>query len=210
LVEFQQGPRKLTVINVNRSGVEHALGVDLVYYNHEFDSYVLVQYKRMKSRAVFLAAGWVVLGLDLQLWLRFVLGSGLSIVAGAIFATSFRGSVPRLYVVGLVVTGFWVLGGPWLLPVPAAIRLLIMLGALAVWISVVAGLRSRVCEWAYERTFFAPNGRGTLLPRACKCSPTPPGRDRSNPASRSARRNWAGTLVPALVAQRMCPSPQRV
>jgi hypothetical protein len=50
LVEFHQGPRKLTVINVNRSGVEHALGVDLVYYNHEFGSYVLVQYKRMKPR----------------------------------------------------------------------------------------------------------------------------------------------------------------
>lgn len=51
MVEFHQGARKLTVINVNRSGVEHALGVDLVYYNHEFDSYVLVQYKRMTPRS---------------------------------------------------------------------------------------------------------------------------------------------------------------
>lgn len=50
IVEFSQGARKLTVINVNRAGVEHALGVDLVYYNHEFDSYVLVQYKRMAPR----------------------------------------------------------------------------------------------------------------------------------------------------------------
>ncbi len=51
MVQFQQGPRQLTVINVNRAGVEHALGVDLVCYNHEFDAYVLVQYKRMLPRS---------------------------------------------------------------------------------------------------------------------------------------------------------------
>jgi hypothetical protein len=50
MAEFRQGARSLTVINVNRAGVEHALGVDLVYYNHEFDAYVLVQYKRMLPR----------------------------------------------------------------------------------------------------------------------------------------------------------------
>src|SRR5215207_6209297 len=51
IAEFQERDRRLTVINVNRAGVEHALGVDLVYYNHEFESYVIVQYKRMTSRA---------------------------------------------------------------------------------------------------------------------------------------------------------------
>jgi hypothetical protein len=51
MAEFRQGPRRLTVINVNRAGVEHALGVDLVYYNHDFDAYVLVQYKRMLPRS---------------------------------------------------------------------------------------------------------------------------------------------------------------
>ena len=47
IAQFHDGDRRLTVINVNRTGVEHALGVDLVYYNHDFDSYVIVQYKRM-------------------------------------------------------------------------------------------------------------------------------------------------------------------
>jgi hypothetical protein len=49
--EFSDGNRRLTVINVNRAGVEHALGVDLVYYTHDFDAYVLVQYKRMTPRS---------------------------------------------------------------------------------------------------------------------------------------------------------------
>ena len=49
LATFQQGGRKLTIINVNRTDVERALGVDLVYYNHYFDAYVLVQYKRMQK-----------------------------------------------------------------------------------------------------------------------------------------------------------------
>ena len=49
LATFQQRGRELTIINVNRTDVEHALGVDLVYYNHQFDAYVLVQYKRMQK-----------------------------------------------------------------------------------------------------------------------------------------------------------------
>lgn len=48
---FAEGRNHLTVINVNRTDVEHALGVDLVYYSHRFQSFVLVQYKRMSDEA---------------------------------------------------------------------------------------------------------------------------------------------------------------
>jgi hypothetical protein len=44
---FYQRDEKLTVINVNRGPVEHTLGVDLLYYNHLYGSFVFVQYKRM-------------------------------------------------------------------------------------------------------------------------------------------------------------------
>jgi hypothetical protein len=37
----------LTIINANRTDIEHTLGVDLVYFNHRFHSTVMVQYKRM-------------------------------------------------------------------------------------------------------------------------------------------------------------------
>ncbi len=37
----------LTILNCNRQPLERTLGVDLIYYNHRFDSFVLVQYKRM-------------------------------------------------------------------------------------------------------------------------------------------------------------------
>lgn len=38
---------RLTVMNVNRTSVEHTLGVDLLYYHHRYHSFVMVQYKRM-------------------------------------------------------------------------------------------------------------------------------------------------------------------
>jgi hypothetical protein len=44
----QRGGRKLTVLNVNHSKVERALGCDLIYYTHRYDAYVLVQYKRLR------------------------------------------------------------------------------------------------------------------------------------------------------------------
>lgn len=43
---FTDGERRLTVWNVNTHKVETAIGVDLVYYNATYRSYVVVQYKR--------------------------------------------------------------------------------------------------------------------------------------------------------------------
>lgn len=39
----------LTILNCNRQPLERTLGVDLIYYNHRFDAFILVQYKRMTS-----------------------------------------------------------------------------------------------------------------------------------------------------------------
>jgi hypothetical protein len=47
--QFEYGRRRLTVFNVNTRDVESTLGVDLIYYIARYDSYVLVQYKRMMS-----------------------------------------------------------------------------------------------------------------------------------------------------------------
>ncbi|MEV8294127.1 hypothetical protein [Streptomyces rochei] len=44
---FELEGRKLTVFNANRGPIEATLGVDLVYYNHERQSFVMLQYKRM-------------------------------------------------------------------------------------------------------------------------------------------------------------------
>ena len=44
---FGVGARKLEVFNVNRSDIEHALGVDLLYFHEEFDAWTLIQYKSM-------------------------------------------------------------------------------------------------------------------------------------------------------------------
>jgi len=41
--------RILDVINVNRKEGEKALGVDLIYYMHEYHSIVMLQYKRIES-----------------------------------------------------------------------------------------------------------------------------------------------------------------
>ena len=43
------GIEYLTILNCNRQPLEQTLGVDLIYYSHRFDSFVLVQYKRMSE-----------------------------------------------------------------------------------------------------------------------------------------------------------------
>jgi hypothetical protein len=46
-VEFIKEAHKITILNVNRQPLEKTLGVDLLIYHHTYDSYVLIQYKRM-------------------------------------------------------------------------------------------------------------------------------------------------------------------
>jgi hypothetical protein len=49
-IVLHDGGEYLTILNCNRQPLERTLGVDLVYYSHRFDSFVLVQYKRMTQR----------------------------------------------------------------------------------------------------------------------------------------------------------------
>ena len=46
---FKQGSRRLEVYYANRNDLEHTLGVDLIYYNKSFQSFILVQYKLMRE-----------------------------------------------------------------------------------------------------------------------------------------------------------------
>ena len=48
-VVLTDGREYLTILNCNRQPLEQTLGVDLIYYSHRFDSFVLVQYKRMSK-----------------------------------------------------------------------------------------------------------------------------------------------------------------
>jgi hypothetical protein len=47
-IVLRHGNEYLTILNCNRQPLEETLGVDLIYYSHRFDSFVLVQYKRMR------------------------------------------------------------------------------------------------------------------------------------------------------------------
>jgi hypothetical protein len=47
--EFEKGKERLTLLNVNRAPIEETLGVDLIYYQHQYRAYILVQYKRMNA-----------------------------------------------------------------------------------------------------------------------------------------------------------------
>lgn len=49
-IELANEGEQLTILNCNRQPLERTLGVDLIYYNHRFDSFVLVQYKRMTEQ----------------------------------------------------------------------------------------------------------------------------------------------------------------
>ena len=46
---FDQGKRRLEVIYANRNALERTLGVDLIYFNQAYNSFVLVQYKLMSE-----------------------------------------------------------------------------------------------------------------------------------------------------------------
>lgn len=41
---------RLTIMNCNRQPLEETLGVDLIYYSHSYNSFVLVQYKRLVAK----------------------------------------------------------------------------------------------------------------------------------------------------------------
>lgn len=45
--QYRQGDKTLTIQNYNREKIEEQLGVDLLYYNHFYKSYILIQYKRL-------------------------------------------------------------------------------------------------------------------------------------------------------------------
>jgi hypothetical protein len=46
-VQLANDNATLTVLNANRTTIEKTLGVDLIYYNHDREAFVLVQYKRL-------------------------------------------------------------------------------------------------------------------------------------------------------------------
>lgn len=46
-VQFARGKELLTVVTANNNPLEHSLGVDLIYWHHQYDSFTMVQYKRM-------------------------------------------------------------------------------------------------------------------------------------------------------------------
>lgn len=47
---FTQGNRVLEIVYANKNSLEHTLGIDLIYYNKSYHSFVLVQYKLMKEK----------------------------------------------------------------------------------------------------------------------------------------------------------------
>lgn len=49
IVRVTDGRHTLDIMNANTGGFETAVGVDLVYYNWDYESFVVVQYKRMES-----------------------------------------------------------------------------------------------------------------------------------------------------------------
>jgi hypothetical protein len=54
VARFEERGRRVTVVNANRTPIENTLGCDLIYYIHDFDAYVLVQYKRLTKAT----GGW--------------------------------------------------------------------------------------------------------------------------------------------------------
>lgn len=52
VARFEAYGRRVTVVNANRTPIEKSLGCDLIYYTHDYNAHVLVQYKRLTKPAV--------------------------------------------------------------------------------------------------------------------------------------------------------------
>lgn len=50
-IVYRRGPEQLILMNVNRMPLEETLGTDLLYYSEKYDSFILVQYKRLRSES---------------------------------------------------------------------------------------------------------------------------------------------------------------
>ncbi len=48
---FSDGKKKISIMNANRTRIENIIGVDLIYYNHNEESYIFVQYKRLLNES---------------------------------------------------------------------------------------------------------------------------------------------------------------
>ncbi|OON27064.1 hypothetical protein BSA16_33955 [Micromonospora sp. Rc5] len=48
---FTDGFKRMEIFNANRSDAEHEMGIDLIYHNVAHDSFVMIQYKRMRPEA---------------------------------------------------------------------------------------------------------------------------------------------------------------
>jgi len=47
--KFTLGDRQLNIFYTNRTSLEKAIGIDLIYYNEKYNSFILVQYKLLKK-----------------------------------------------------------------------------------------------------------------------------------------------------------------
>ena len=51
--QFTLGSRQLNIVYTNRTALEKEIGIDLIYYNENYDSFVLVQYKLLREENDF-------------------------------------------------------------------------------------------------------------------------------------------------------------
>ena len=51
--QFTLGSRQLNIVYTNRTALEKEIGIDLIYYNENYDSFVLVQYKLLRGENDF-------------------------------------------------------------------------------------------------------------------------------------------------------------
>jgi len=76
--------------------------------------------------------------------------------------TLFGANSTIVYLFALAVLALAVAVGPWLLPIPTALEILVLLAGVLV-LAWFAGLRGWVCARAYAQTLFSPTGHPTRL-----------------------------------------------
>jgi predicted acylesterase/phospholipase RssA len=120
------------------------------------------KYRNLLLVTLALAAGpaWF---LPVPKWMRFLITLGLVVVWTLGMSPLFGTLLGKAYGV-LLGTTFYAAAVPlWLVPVAPFLRFVFVLVAMGLWVSLVLGLRGRVCAHAFRTTLFSPGGAVSLL-----------------------------------------------
>ncbi len=127
------------------------------------DAPLTLRYRNVLVATFVLAAGpaWL---LPIPRWIRLLITLGLVLLWTVVVVSPLFGTLLAKAYGVLLGSSLYLAAVPlWLVPLAAFVRFLLVFAALMLWVSLVFGLRGRVCAHAFRTILFSPGGSVTRL-----------------------------------------------